>query len=364
MQLQNDNKTRIAYLGALALLFSYAEMFIPKIVPFFRLGLGNIVILLAFDFSFPSFLLLNLIKIIANSMLSGTLFSPFFLISFAQGYASGIVMYILAKIFRNGKLLGVYGISLAGSAVSAVIQILTSSLYLGTATFSLLGPMLIFSIFSGFITAFLAIHLQIPQNAPELRITTSENEKFLSNRKVVAISVLILITVTLVMMMNSLILLGIMLTAAFVFQVMCRRKIYWLPHIGLWIFVIIFSLITPNGIVIVNLLGFSITEGALVLGVEKSLKLSIIMALSQGAASLKPKPDSKSLLNLTLLYFGGFSNVLRSAEGKLIQKVKIALSAQEISASGNGKIGITLLKTCVITAISVILFVLSKLFFN
>ena len=77
----SQNKNRIAYLSALTLLFSYAEMLLPRFVPFFRLGLGNIAILLAFDLSLPSFLLLTVFKAITASLMAGTLFSPFFLIS-------------------------------------------------------------------------------------------------------------------------------------------------------------------------------------------------------------------------------------------------------------------------------------------
>ena len=86
--LSQNNKERIAYLGALTLLFSYAEMLLPRFVPFFRLGLGNIAILLAFELSFPSFLILTVIKAVTSCLMSGTLLSPFFIISLAQSAAS------------------------------------------------------------------------------------------------------------------------------------------------------------------------------------------------------------------------------------------------------------------------------------
>ena len=66
--MQFHNKKRIAYLSALTLLFSYAELLLPRIIPFFRLGLGNVAILMAFEMPFPAFLLLSVIKAVAASL--------------------------------------------------------------------------------------------------------------------------------------------------------------------------------------------------------------------------------------------------------------------------------------------------------
>ena len=151
--MQSRNKS-LAYLCALTLLFSYAEMILPRIVPFFRLGFANTVILIALDIDFGSFILLSILKAAAASLMGGTLFSPFFLISLAQSLLSALVMRLLYKLISK-KLLSLYGISIAGSAVSALVQIGLASLYIGKGTFSLLGPMLIFNTISGLITAFL-----------------------------------------------------------------------------------------------------------------------------------------------------------------------------------------------------------------
>ena len=155
MRLQNDlqNKNELAYLCALTLLFSYAELILPRILPFFRLGLANTVILIALDLNFTSYLLLSILKATAASLTGGTLFSPFFMISLLQSLASALVMRLLYKVISK-KLISLYGISVAGSAVSAFIQILFTSLYIGAGTFALLGPMLIFNTISGILTAF------------------------------------------------------------------------------------------------------------------------------------------------------------------------------------------------------------------
>ena len=96
--MQSRNKS-LAYLSAITLLLSYVEMILPRVVPFFRLGLANSVILLALDLDFGSFLILAVLKAAAASLMGGTLFSPFFLISLVQSVLSAIVMRLL---YRNG----------------------------------------------------------------------------------------------------------------------------------------------------------------------------------------------------------------------------------------------------------------------
>ena len=325
MQFQNKNK--IAYLGALTLLFSYAEMLLPRFTPFFRIGLGNIAILLAFDLNPLSFMLLTLIKAFASSLMAGTLFSPFFLISLGQSFFSGMMMYLLARLNRKCKnnLFGLYGISILGSAVSALIQIFLSILYLGKGTYSLLGPMLLFSLFSGIITAFFSLILHIPEQAPNL-IRKENVEK---KQPVLLLALLILSASAAIFMIKNLIILSLALILALILQLISGRKIYIFPHISLWIFVVISTLFIPNGEVLIKIGTFSITKGSLIMGITKALKLSIVSALSQCAASLKPRGDRP--LALVLAYFTALSNLFRSSQGTFIQKLKTTLQAQNLT---------------------------------
>lgn len=325
MQFQNKNK--IAYLGALTLLFSYAEMLLPRFTPFFRIGLGNIAILLAFDLNPLSFMLLTLIKAFASSLMAGTLFSPFFLISLGQSFFSGMMMYLLARLNRKckNKLLSLYGISILGSAVSALIQIFLSILYLGKGTYSLLGPMLLFCLFSGIITAFFSLILHIPEQAPNLIRKESVEKK----QPVLLLALLILSASAAIFMIKNLIILSLALILALILQLISGRKIYIFPHISLWIFVVISTLFIPNGEVLIKIGTFSITKGSLIMGITKALKLSIVSALSQCAASLKPRGDRP--LALVLAYFTALSNLFRSSQGNFIQKLKTTLQAQNLT---------------------------------
>lgn len=367
MQLQNKN--RIAYLTALTLLFSYAEMLLPRIVPFFRLGLGNIVILLSFDLCLPSFLILTVLKAAASSLMGGTLLSPFFLISIAQSVFSGLLMYSLFYLNRRfkEKLLSVYGISVAGSALSALIQVLLCTIYLGKGTLSLLGPMLLFNTISGILTAALSQTLKIQPannigelgggslspvksfasanillgvgggslplspaaNASSATLSTgsdaARNARF---KKTFVLAALLLIFAAAVLLIRNIYILTAALVLALIMQKLSKRKILLLPHLSLWIFVIISCLFIPEGKILFKIWNFSVTQGALFTGIEKALKLSCVSALSQCAAGLRP--DEKNLLGLSLGYYRRLSDFFRNAEGSLFTRIKLTLSAQEL----------------------------------
>ena len=347
--MQFHNKKRIAYLSALTLLFSYAELLLPRIVPFFRLGLGNAAILMAFEMPFPAFLLLSVIKAIAASLMGGTLFSPFFIISFAQSVSSACLMsglYRLNKACR-GKLMSLYGISLAGSALSAFVQIWLCSLFLGKGTFSLLGPMMLFNTASGIITALIAEFMsagkqkagQSVENvvsddaaAQETSATATSDTsaskpaaKKYNPAVQICLAAAIILACAGIFFLESIPILCAALVISFVLQFSSGRKIFIIPHISLWIFVLVSSLLSPNGRVLFSLWNFSITEGALFTGIEKALKLSAVSALSQCAASLRP-PES-SLLGLSLAYYRTLSDRFRDTKGNPVARLKKVLES-------------------------------------
>ena len=328
---QNYSKERgrIAYLLALTLLFSYTEMLLPRGVPFFRLGLANIAIFSAFNLSIPSFFMLTVFKAAASSLMAGTLFSPFVLVSLAQSVSSGILMYgifHLNSLFKK-KLLSLYGISVLGSAASAAAQIFLSSLYLGKGAFSLLGPMLIFNAASGILTAFLAHAFKIPEETPVLTSRTNshgQNPRFLTAAKIISV----LLLSASVFFIDSIPVLAGFLALSFLLQILSGRKIMILPHVFLWIFVIISTLLVPNGKILLQLGKFSITQGALLGGISKALRLSAAGAFSQCAAGLNVSRNT--LLGATLDYYNALLKILKNSDGKIFARLKKTLTAAEL----------------------------------
>ena len=76
--MQSRSKNYTAYLCAVSLLFSYAELIFPRVLPFLKPGFSNIAVLLALSLDLKSFVLLIMFKSIAGSFIQGILFSPFF----------------------------------------------------------------------------------------------------------------------------------------------------------------------------------------------------------------------------------------------------------------------------------------------
>lgn len=334
MRLQNNlqNKNELAYLCALTLLFSYAELILPRILPFFRLGLANTVILIALDLNFTSYLLLSILKATAASLTGGTLFSPFFMISLLQSLASALVMRLLYKVISK-KLISLYGISVAGSAVSAFIQIFLTSLYIGAGTFALLGPMLIFNTASGILTAFFCeksgikeSYNYIEENSAKLKTGYSDfvaNEKPARKGLQIFFAAILITASVSVFFIKNLILLAFVFTISLLAQKLAKRKIFLIPHISMWLFIFISAVFLPNGKVLCKIWNFSITEAALLMGLQKALTLSTVSALSQCAVCLKP--GRKTLLGLSLDYYKIMSDRFRNAQGSLIARITSAL---------------------------------------
>jgi heptaprenyl diphosphate synthase len=141
----------LALLGGLCLFFSLVEYLIPRPLPFMRIGLANLPLLLALDlFPVGEFALLVLIKILGQGIVSGTLFSYVFLFSLAGTAVSACAMYGLRKLF-DAKRTGFAGISAAGAFLSNAVQlVLARYVVFGPAVRYLVPPFLAAGIISGF----------------------------------------------------------------------------------------------------------------------------------------------------------------------------------------------------------------------
>ncbi len=337
-----QNKERLAYLVSLTLFFSYIELLVPRIVPFFRLGLSNIVILGALSMKMWPFFLLTVFKSLASSLVSGTLFTPFALISMVQSVASGMLMFALFRLDRlcKNRLMGLYGLSVCGAALSAFVQIQLSSIYLGSGTNALLGPMLIFNTLCGAATAWFAYRLGLldyraGDDVGKAGVVENEldvgqgsgNSKTLDDvNKVteIAKAVTILAACASVFFVKSIPVLVAIFIASLVLQKLSKRKILFVPHVALWIFVIVSSVLVPNGKVLFRVLNFNVTQGAMILGVQKALRLSAVSALSQCALSIRPPQNS--ILGMALANYRHLSDTLRNSEGNIFERIKFALS--------------------------------------
>ena len=164
-------RDRIAYLGALSLFLSAIEILIPRIIPFFRIGLANIPVMAALGLPVWDFSILLFIKAAGTSYISGTLFSPFFLMSLSQTVLAGFTMFFLKKV---SKRISVYSISAAGALVSDAVQIGIASLYAGKGALSILPIMLILSLPASILTAAVSKRIEIPEISYQMEINGEE----------------------------------------------------------------------------------------------------------------------------------------------------------------------------------------------
>ena len=113
----------LALLGAFCLFLSAVEYMIPKPLPFMRIGLANLPLMLALDiFPFSAFLVLVSIKVLGQALITGTLFSYIFLFSLTGTFLSALLMYSLRRTLGRERITFV-GIGAAGAMVSNVSQL-------------------------------------------------------------------------------------------------------------------------------------------------------------------------------------------------------------------------------------------------
>ena len=349
--MQSRDKT--AYLAALSLLMSAAELMVPRILPFFRLGLANIPLLMALGLDWRSYLMLLLLKAVGNAYISGTLFSVFALMSLAQTLASGSVMYVLGHL--PGNRISVYGISLLGALASSVTQIAVAALYVGRGTLAFLPLIILLSLPSSILVAFLSQRLEIPAELPEAEEDPAEKE----TRWQAPLSMLA--AAGAVMMTKSIILLLPALAVSMAFQRYAGRRIYLMPHLLTMLFMVVSSLLTPSGRVVAEVASIPVTEDALAAGVAGALRLSACMALSQ--AFSRVIVPSGGLIGKTLYFFSAMQSSFRATEGRLTDRVSEALELKATNKTTNTPINIPAFILFLIPALLITLSVLGFLFY-
>jgi heptaprenyl diphosphate synthase len=130
----------VAFLGALCLFLSTVEYLIPKPMPFLRVGIANLPLLLGLRVLAPRKLfLVAVLKVLGQALIGGTLVSYIFLFS-SLGTAAGLGAMLAARAIGRDRI-GLIGISVAGALASNLTQIaLARLLILGTGAW-LVAPL-------------------------------------------------------------------------------------------------------------------------------------------------------------------------------------------------------------------------------
>ena len=124
-----DRIVRISLLAGLGVVLYTIENFLPTPLPWLRIGISNVAILLAlYTFGFKGALWVFGLKILLGSLIAGRLFSPFFFFALGGGSVSLIVMSLAKKLLSPS--LSIVGVSMLGGVVHNITQLFIAYLLL------------------------------------------------------------------------------------------------------------------------------------------------------------------------------------------------------------------------------------------
>jgi len=146
----NKRLELLAFLGGLGLFLAAVEYLFPRPLPFFRLGLANLPLLLALGrFHFKELFLLTTLKVVGQGLINGTLASYVFLFSAIGSFASLFLMVGAHRL--AGRHVSLVGLSLLGALGSNVAQVFLSINFLFGSSAWIITPLFIgLGTFSGF----------------------------------------------------------------------------------------------------------------------------------------------------------------------------------------------------------------------
>lgn len=129
----------LALLAATALFLASIEYVIPKPVPFLKLGLANLSVLVALTVMRPrEILTLVALKVLGQGIVQGTLFSYIVLFSAVGSLASVAVMIVLHR--GLGRHISLVGVSVMGALASNLAQIAAARLIIFGESAWLIAP--------------------------------------------------------------------------------------------------------------------------------------------------------------------------------------------------------------------------------
>ncbi|MDR3334731.1 MAG: Gx transporter family protein [Treponema sp.] len=139
-----------ALLGGFCLFLSTLEYMVPKPLPFLRIGLANVPIMLGLDIlSFKYLAILVLIKVLGQALITGTLVSYIALFSLAGTCSSAAIMYLLRRLLGPQRI-SFIGISVIGALVSNFSQLVLARFFVfGEGIRFLIPPFLAVGLITG-----------------------------------------------------------------------------------------------------------------------------------------------------------------------------------------------------------------------
>jgi len=337
MMLQSKiSSQKLGFLAACCMFCSLIEFAIPKPVPFLRLGLSNLPLMLALflQFGFADYLILILIKMFSQAWISGSLFSYVFILSFTASFTGGLAMYLVNK---KRKWFSFVGISVVGAFTSNLFQTLVATLFMGEKVLLLFPIMEAFGLVSSFMLGLIANYYVENSSFLSAFDKTELSEKRDLNgpnvgnetQSIRTIGFISLIVMIFLFLTNNIYVVVGIFIYALLSNIILKKRIRVL-NIFLFIFSItLISLFAPFGKVLLDIGSLKVTEGALQAGFTRAVKLQSTFFLSRLLLGffnsiLKKKSTSFYLGRLIGYQFFYFSEIndkwnTKKVEGKKIR---------------------------------------------
>ncbi len=141
---------RLGLMGSVALILFIFDALAPRILPWTKLGLGNLAVLLTLLLygAGPAFGV-SMVKLLVGGLISGSLGGPAFVIGGGAGGASLLLMAAVRRVYPG--LFSPVGLSIMGALTHQLTQlILASYLYIGqVGLFAFLHLFLLWGLLSG-----------------------------------------------------------------------------------------------------------------------------------------------------------------------------------------------------------------------
>ena len=286
---------------------SMIEYAIPKPLPFMRLGIANMGIMLAlYVLPIRQVLFLTLIKVLLQALISGTFFSYIFLFSFFGSFSSVFAMILCKNLFKSK--ISFLGICLSGALANNLCQILLSYLMIFRSSTSYIAPILLIS---GFISSLvLGIFTQNFAKNSIWYDSLLKDENINTQIETISLNQESEFDLTKNKKSNS---------KKFVKNL--------ISSFMLLLSIVFFSLLLPSGKLLFSIGSFKITQDALFLGLRRGLILILSVYFSKFIILFLPPLKGKfgSFVNLIFIYFNklsSFSDKTENSKGeKLLKKL-------------------------------------------
>ena len=355
----HPSESRVPFFAALCLFLSAIEYAIPKPLPFMRLGLANLPVLISFATMIKrDTVILITLKVFGQALISGTLFSYIFVFSAAGSFASGFAMLACYTLFHKTNHISHIGVSLAGALANNAAQIAVARLmifgentrYIAPILFAVgLVTALILGIFANVFCAKSTWYHNLLINNFEGKAFLSlqpgslrgqENDVSLPAQLIVAMVLLPLfllhqhIISFVLHSVSDVVRVCIAWTLVAIFFIMAavkkRGKIKLLPSLFITLGITFFALFVPSGKILFSIGAFKITLDALLTGLRKSAILVGMVFLSQFAIDGHVRLPGKAgafLCEMFAVFDALTSERLHFKKGRIIEMLDERLTA-------------------------------------